>query len=333
MIICLTGGFGGVKFILELLKVVKEKLVIICNVGDDIELYGLKISPDIDTVIYGLSGLLDESRTWGIRGDSFNFLQQFKRFAKDVWFSLGDKDLAVHIYRTWRMKNGAKLSQVISEIKQMLDIKHEILPCTDDTLQTFVETSNEIIHYQEFFVKHLAKPEIKEVYYYAKRDAKSDRYKKYFAKDILLNNKSIVSPSEGLLDLFEKVEKVIICPSNPVASIGPILAVEGIKNFLEEKEVIAISPFVKNLPIKDKSIQRRILAQKKLIEAIGCEHTPLGIAKLYSRFLDTFFLDIRDCEYIQSIEELGVKVVLGEVVANSKLEKEKLMKTLLEILK
>lgn len=321
----MTGGYGGAKFIVELAKFLKEKLVVVCNVGDDIEMFGLKISPDIDTVIYALSGLLDEDRTWGVKDDTFNFLNQFKNFS-EIWFSLGDKDLAVHIYRTWRMKNFAKLSQVTSEIASALKIKQTILPCTDETLQTFIEIRNGIIHYQEFYVKHQAKPEVKRVYYRT-----NDRM--YFAEDILINNKSIVPPSDRLLDLFEKAEKVIIAPSNPVASIGPILAVNHVRKMLEEKEVIAISPMVKNLPTDDESILRRITSQKKLMEAIGLEHNPFNVAWLYRKFLDVFFLDVSDVNYLQEIKDLGISVMLSKIVPRTEQDKKIFIKDILKILK
>ena len=154
----------------------------------------------------------------------------------------------------------------------------------------------------------------------------------HLADDVLLNNNSIVSPSEGLLDMLEKARKVIICPSNPVASIGPILAVEGIRDLLEEKEVIAISPMVKNLPVDNESIRRRITAQKKLLEAIGYEHTPFDVAKLYNRFLDIFFLDVRDSNYLEDIKNLGVEVILEKIIPNSPQDRMALVKKVLEVL-
>jgi len=304
MITALAGGVGAARFLTGLVKVVDEKaLSIIVNTGDDIELFGLHISPDIDIVVYTLAGIVDEEKGWGIKGDTFQCLEALRRLNQEVWFALGDRDLATHVFRTNFLKKGHKLSEVTAEIARALGLKMAIFPITDDKFETRIVTRDGALHFQEYLVKRGAKDEVLGVEFVGADNAK---------------------PAAGVVDAVMNAELVIVCPSNPVVSIGTILAVNGVRDALKQTEAkkIAISPIVAGAPIKGPA--------DKLLRGLGLEVSAYSVAKLYADFIDTFILDTADSAEKGKIEKLGIEVKVANTIMRTLENKVRLAKTVLE---
>jgi LPPG:FO 2-phospho-L-lactate transferase len=304
LIAALAGGVGAARFLTGLTRIVKEEdLSVIVNTGDDIELFGLHVSPDIDIVSYTLADIVDEDKGWGIRGDTFQCLEMLKKLGLDTWFGLGDRDLATHIYRTDRLKQGANLSQITNEICRSLGLKVKILPMTNDRFETRVSTSEGTMHFEEYFVKKQSKNDILGVEFVGSATAK---------------------PSPGVLDAILDAEVVVVCPSNPVVSIGTILSVDGVKDALKRTsaKVVGVSPIVAGLPIKGPA--------DKMLRCLGLEVSAFGVAKFYSDFLDVFVIDTKDIVEKNRIEQLGVNVKVTNTVMKSLEDKVALAKVVLE---
>lgn len=300
----LAGGVGAARFLTGLSMLVKEEdISVIVNTGDDIELFGLHISPDLDIITYTLAGIVDESKGWGVRGDTFQCLKMLKVCGLDTWFCLGDRDLATHLYRTESLKRGYKLTQITREISSVLGLKTKILPMTDDMFETRVRTSEGSFHFEEYFVKRQAKDEVLGVEFVGATTAK---------------------PAPGVLDEILDAETIVVCPSNPVVSIGTILAVDGLRDALKRTNarVIGISPIVAGMPIKGPA--------DKMLRGLGFEVSAFEVAKLYSDFLDTFVIDTKDADSKSRIENLGVNVKVTNTVMKSLEDKVALAKSVLE---
>lgn len=291
MITALAGGVGAAKLLQGLVKIIPEKEVtVIVNTGDDIELYGLHVSPDLDIVTYTLAGIVDEEKGWGIRGDTFHCLEMLQRYGQETWFKLGDKDLATHIYRTQPLKNGLSLSEVTSGLYQMMGLEVRILPMTNDKFETKVVTDRGVMHFQEYLVKREAQDEV---------------------VNVLFEGAEKAEAAPGVLDSILGADAVIICPSNPIVSIGTILSVKGVKNTLKDTEakVAAISPIVGGHPIKGPA--------DKLMRGLGLEVSAHSVARLYQDFLDVFIIDYTDQTERERIEELGLHVIVTNTVMRS----------------
>lgn len=304
MITALAGGVGAARFLTGLLKIVNaEDLRVVVNTGDDIELFGLHISPDIDIVAYTMAGIVDENKGWGIQGDTFLCLEMLRKYGSDTWFALGDRDLATHIYRTQRLRQGLTLSQVTDEVCQVLGLKTKILPMANEKFETYIKINGGTVHFEEYFVKRQAKDEVLGVEFVGAATAK---------------------PSPGVLDAILDAKVVVVCPSNPIVSIGTILSVDGVRDALRRTnaKVVAVSPIVAGAPIKGPA--------DKLLRGLGFEVSAFGVAKLYSDFLDVMVIDTRDAEEKQRIEQLGVKVKVTNTVMKSFEDKVALAKTALE---
>ena len=304
MIVALAGGVGAARFLTGLTRLVEnEDLSVIVNTGDDIELFGLHISPDLDIVTYTLAGIVDEAKGWGVMGDTFQCLEMLKAHGLDTWFGLGDRDLATHLYRTESLKKGYTLTQITKEISSVLGLKTKILPMTDDVFETRVRTSEGSIHFEEYFVRRQAKDEVLGVEFVGATTAK---------------------PAPGVLDAILKAEIVVVCPSNPVVSIGTILEVDGVRDALKRTNarVIGISPIVAGMPIKGPA--------DKMLRGLGFEVSAYGVAKIYSDFLDTFVIDTKDTGSKSRVETLGVNVKVTNTVMKSLEDKVALAKAVLE---
>jgi len=304
MITALAGGVGAARFLTGLVKLVNEEdLSIIVNTGDDIELFGLHVSPDVDIVTYTLAGIVDEAKGWGIKGDTFQCLEALRRLNQEVWFAIGDRDLATHIFRTNLLKGGRKLSEVTAEVARALGLKMAILPMTDDKFETRIVTANGSIHFQEYLVKRGAKDEVLGVEFLGADNAK---------------------PAAGVIDAVMNAKLVIVCPSNPVVSIGTILAVKGIRDSLKQTgaKKVAISPIVAGAPIKGPA--------DKLLRGLGLEVSAYSVAKLYADFLDTFILDTADSAEKERIEKLGIEVKVANTIMRTLEDKVRLAETVLE---
>jgi LPPG:FO 2-phospho-L-lactate transferase len=300
----LAGGVGAARFLTGLVQQIEpDSLTIIANTGDDIDLFGLHISPDVDIVTYTLAGIVDEAKGWGIRGDTFYCLDMLKSYGVDAWFNLGDRDLATHIFRTQQLKNGETLSQVTAEICHSLGLQTNILPMSNNKFETRITTPQGSMHFEEYFVKHQCEPEVLGVEFAGAQSA---------------------APSPGVLESILEAQLVVVCPSNPIVSIGTILSVGGIKDALKRTEarVVGVSPIVAGAAIKGPAI--------KILTALGCEASAFGVATLYSDFLDAFVIDNKDGAEKERIEELSVNVSVTNTVMRTLLDKVSLAKTVLE---
>jgi LPPG:FO 2-phospho-L-lactate transferase len=304
MITALAGGVGAARFLTGLVELVNQKdLSIIVNTGDDIELFGLHISPDVDIVTYTLAGIVDEEKGWGIRGDTFHCLEALRRFNGETWFNLGDMDLATHIFRTNLLKNGVKLSEVTARVSRLLGLEVAILPMTDDRFETRVLIEEGLVHFEEYFVKRGGKDEVLGVEFLG-----GDRAK----------------PAAGVLDAIMEAEKVIVCPSNPIVSIGTILAVDGVRDALRRTDAkkVAVSPIISGAPVKGPA--------DKLMRGLGFEVSAFSVAELYSDFLDAFVLDVADSAEKDRIAKLGIEVEVTNTLMKSLKDKVELARTVLE---
>ena len=307
MLTVLAGGVGAAKLLQGLVKIVPEdKLTIIVNTGDDIELHGLYISPDLDIITYTLSGIVDEKKGWGIRKDSFNCLKMLGKYGLEEWFKLGDKDLATHIYRTKLLKNGFTLSEVTKKICQALGVKAKIIPMSNNKIETKIVTKTGTIHFQEYLVKRKAEDEV--------LDVKFDGVEK-------------AEPCVEALEAIENSEGIIISPSNPIVSIGPILAIKGFKDALKnlKNKVIAVTPLIQNAPVKGPA--------DKLMKGLGLKVSAYTVAELYKDFIEYFVLDKRDSSLKNEIEKLNIKVITTNTLMKSLKDKIELSKVILKALK
>lgn len=304
MITALAGGVGAARFLTGLLKLVpQEDLSVIVNTGDDIELHGLHVSPDIDIVTYTLAGIINEEKGWGIKSDTFQCLEMLKRFNQETWFALGDRDLATSIFRTELLKSGFTLSQVTSKISRDLGLSLKILPMTDDKFETRILTDAGSLHFQEFLVKRGAKDKVIGVEFIGATEAK---------------------PALGVIESIKRSDLIVICPSNPIVSIGTILSVNGVRDALKEVKArkVAISPLIAGAPVKG--------PLDKLFLGLGFEVSGLSVAKIYSDFLDTFIIDTVDVADKSEIEKLGVKVKVTNTLMKNLECKIDLAKAVLE---
>ncbi len=304
MITALAGGVGAARFLTGLIKLVNGKdLSIIVNTGDDIELFGLHISPDVDIVTYTLAGIVDEDKGWGIRGDTFHCLEALRNFNRETWFNLGDKDFATHILRTHLLKNGFKLSDVTAKISHALGLDVAILPMTDDEFETRIVTEIGSIHFQEYLVKREAKDEVLGVEFIGAESA---------------------NPAPGVVESIRDSQLVVICPSNPIVSIGTVLAVNGVRDAIRRTgaKKVAISPIIAGAPVKGPA--------DKLLRGLGFEVSAYSVAKLYSDFLDTFVLDTADAAEKDRIEKLGIEVKVTNTIMKNLQDKIELARAVLE---
>jgi LPPG:FO 2-phospho-L-lactate transferase len=304
MITALAGGVGAARFLTGLTQLVKKKdLSVVVNTGDDIEMFGLHISPDIDILAYTLAGIVDDDKGWGIKRDTFQCLDMLKRLGLPTWFALGDKDFATHVFRTELLKKGFTLSEVTDKICRALGVRVKILPMTNDRFETRIKTEDGSIHFEEYFVKRASKDKVLGVEFIGVTDAK---------------------PSPQVIDSIMNTELVIVCPSNPIVSIGTILSVKGIRNALQNTnaKVIGISPVVAGAPVKGPA--------DKLLRGLGLEVSAFSVAKLYSDFLDTFIIDSADEAERNPIESLGIQVKVTNTIMKSFDDKVRLAKVVLE---
>jgi len=306
LITALAGGVGAARFLQGLVRVVPEKdITVIVNTGDDIELYGLHISPDLDIIIYTLAGIVDEEKGWGIRGDTFHCLKMIQKYGHETWFNLGDKDFATHICRTHLLRSELSLSEATKTICKNLGLEVKILPMTDDEVETKIVTPRGIMHFQEYLVKGKAQDEVISVRFEGAKEAR---------------------PASGVVDSILDSAAVIICPSNPIVSIGTILSVKGIKSALEKTEamVAAISPIVGGSPVKGPA--------DKLMRGLGLEVSAYAVANLYRDFLDAFIIDQVDQAEKERIERLGLHVVVTHTIMKNLEDKVRLARVTLRSL-
>jgi LPPG:FO 2-phospho-L-lactate transferase len=304
-IAALGGGVGASKLLLGLYEVLDPaSLNIIVNTGDDVVLHGLKISPDLDIVTYTLAGIVDPAKGWGIRGETFHALKRLAGYGRADWFNLGDRDLATHIHRTALLSEGKTLSQAADSVRTALGVKARILPMSDDPVPTIIHSNEGSMHFQEYLIKRRAEPVVKGIRFEGAESAR---------------------PALGVLEAIGEATRIIICPSNPLISIGPILAVPQVREQLHSRktEVFAVCPIVGGKSLKGPS--------DKMLAQLGHEATALGVAKLYADFTGTFVIDPVDKRQAPAISALGMKVAILPTVMKTRAQKRKLARALLSL--
>ena len=302
MITVIAGGTGSVKLVRGLSKVT-EDLMVVSNIADNIWLHGLYICPDIDTVTYGLSGLLDKSRGWGVMDDSFVFLEQMRRLGQDYWFRIGDKDLALHIVRTRFLNEGKSLSGVTEWMRKKFSISTVILPVSDCHFETRIETPVGEMHIQEYWIKNHANLDISNIRYHGIEKA---------------------DPTSKALDAIRNSDMIVIAPGNPISSIGPIISMPLIRKELElrKKRVIAVSPLIGDQALSGPT--------SKYLVAMGIDSSPVGIASYYSGIASNLIISESDKEYENRIQNHGVNVYRTNIIMENELDEIKLSKYILK---
>lgn len=304
-IIVLAGGVGAAKFLDGLSRVVDpERIVVIVNTGDDIDLFGLKISPDIDIITYTLANVIDGDKGWGYKEETFNSLKIFEKFYGIGWFNLGDKDLATHIFRTDLYNQGYSKSEITSIISKKLGVKSKIVPMCNEPVITKIETPLKIMHFEEYYIKYQCEPPIQGVFFDGIDKAR---------------------PVDGLIMEIKKAERIIISPSNPIVSIGTILGVRGIKDALIEvrEKVYGISPIIEGKTVKGPA--------DKLLKFLGYEISSMAVAELYKEFLTHFIIDKKDSILKPNIEDLGLKCYVFDTLMDNIEKKKALAKFLMSL--
>jgi LPPG:FO 2-phospho-L-lactate transferase len=297
-VVALAGGVGAARFLDGLTRVIEpERVFIIGNTADDAEIHGLHISPDLDTVTYTLAGLANPLHGWGIRGDSFRCLEALGRLGADTWFQLGDLDLATHLHRTERLRQGATLSEVTSEITAALKVRSALVPMSNERVRTRICTPSGELEFQAYFVKRRARDRVTAIRFEGASEA---------------------TPAPGLLDAIANAEAVILCPSNPFISIGPILAVPGVRAALQRKRknVAAISPIVGGRALKGPAT--------KMMKSMHLRASAAEVAKLYADFCGVFVLDEVDRKQVAQVAALDMRPVVANTIMRGLREKKAL---------
>jgi LPPG:FO 2-phospho-L-lactate transferase len=305
MIVVLTGGTGGAKFVDGLRQVVPpEELTIIVNTGDDHTWWGLYVSPDIDSIAYVLAGMLSPERGWGVRGDTFHCLQTMKQLGEPAWFSVGDRDLAVHLLRTKLMSEGRTLSQATKEIAERLGLRSRVLPMSDNRVETRIETPTWEISFEEYFVQRRYQDPVKSVRFAGAAEA---------------------SPAPGVLDAIASAETVLIAPSNPVTSIGPILAVPGVRDALRTASapIIAVSPIIGRQAVSGPAAT--------LMAAQGLQASIAGVATAYEDFLQVLVVDDSDSEAAEGLASSRLQVQCTNILMRSSEDKTRVARAALTL--
>ena len=306
-VLALAGGVGGAKLAWGLAQVLPpERLVIGVNTGDDDDFHGLHVSPDLDTITYTLAGLSNPETGWGLAGDTFNALEMLKKYQVDTWFNLGDRDLATHIRRTQLLKGGATLSQVTQELCQSLGIGHRVVPMSDQPVRTVISTPEGDLPMQNYFVQRRSEPRVLGIVY---------------------NGSGEASPAPALAEALVDCELVVFCPSNPFLSVGPILAVPGIREGLRDlarpRLRVAVSPIVGGDSVKGPA--------GKIMAELGKEVSCVGVAREYRDVCDVLLIDEQDAGLAAEIRSLGVEPVVAPIIMDTEADKIGLAKLILDL--
>jgi LPPG:FO 2-phospho-L-lactate transferase len=287
----LAGGVGGARFLQGLIDVVDPAAVtIVGNVGDDLEPYGLHVSPDLDTVLYTLTGRIDPDRGWGVRGDTPRALEQARELGADAWFWLGDLDLGLHLARTELLRRGLPLSAATARLAEAMGLRATLLPATDDRLRTMITTPEGEVDFQTYYVRRgHADPVLR----------------------IRFDGAEAARPAPGVLEAIAAADVVVIAPSNPFISIDPILAVPGIRAAVaaRRERVVAVSPIVAGQALRGPAAA--------MLSSLGHEMSVVGVAQLYRTLASTLVIDDADSPAVERVERLGLRArVTATVMAN-----------------
>ncbi|MGZ4788868.1 MAG: 2-phospho-L-lactate transferase [Terriglobales bacterium] len=306
MITVLTGGTGGAKFVWGLAQIIPpEELTVIVNTGDDLTWWGLHVSPDLDSVMYALAGKLSRDRGWGYDDDSFRCLERMRSLGADGWFQLGDLDLATHLRRTQLLSSGKTLTEATAELCRAMGVKQRVLPMSDEPVRTIVATSDGELAFQEYFVRERCKPT---------------------AVDVTFQGAEKTTTAPGVLQSIIHSDLVLIAPSNPVTSIGPILAVPGVRDALRctTAQVIAVSPIIAGSAVSGPA--------GEMLKMSGHVVSAVGVAEAYRGLLDVLIADTQDESARRDIESKDVHAVFTNTVMKSDDDKIALAKFAIAVL-
>lgn len=304
MIVVLTGGTGGAKFAEGLKTVVRQQeLTFIVNTGDDLRWWGLPISPDLDSITYALAGLLSRERGWGVEGDTFHCLEAMGRLGAPDWFRVGDRDLALHLTRAQLLPDGLTLSEATRELTLRLGVEARILPMSDDRVETWVETPLGELSFEEYFVREQHRVPVSSVRFVGASEAR---------------------PAPGVLEAIQTAEVILLAPSNPVTSMGPILAVPGLREALRATPapVGAVSPIVGGAAVSGPAAALMIMQ--------GLPASAEGVARGYADFVDALVVDTRDAAGVEKIEALGIYALTTNTIMASQQDRAALAEFTLE---
>lgn len=300
----LAGGVGAARFLEGLVQVVpQEDITVISNTGDDEDFFGLRVSPDIDIVIYTLAGAINAATGWGLTGETFHALDALGRFGYETWFGLGDGDLATHVHRTKMLRDGATLSQATRSIAEAFGLRLTLLPVSDDRIRTMVETvAGETLAFQEYFVKRRTEDDVRAVRFDGIERAQ---------------------PAPGVIDAILGADLIAIAPSNPIVSIGPLLAVRGVRDALRQTRatVAGISPIIGGKTIKGPA--------DRMMASLGMTPTAAGVADAYRDFLDALVIDETDRDLAPAVEAAGVRAIVAQTIMRGPAEKRALAEVVL----
>jgi LPPG:FO 2-phospho-L-lactate transferase len=301
-IVVLCGGVGAARFLEGLLRTVEpERVTAVVNVADDAEFHGLHVSPDIDTVLYTLAGIVDPERGWGIAGDTWTVQTALARLGREIWFQLGDRDLATHIHRTALLRDGLRLGEVTDRLTSALGIRARILPASDEGQATMVRTDDGWIAFQEYFVRRRQQDVVHEV--------------RFEGANV---------PAAGVREAIRGAGVVVVAPSNPIVSIGPILALTGVREALRDRTapVVAISPIIAGAAVKGPAAA--------MLASLGHEVSAVGVARMYADFLDVLVIDEQDSSLAAAVNAAGPRAVVAPMLMTGIEEKKRLARLTLD---
>ncbi len=301
-VVALAGGTGSAK-LLRGLSALGVELTVVGNVGDNIWMHGLYVCPDLDIAMYTLAGVENRRLGWGLEGDTFRALAQLGRMGESTWFSLGDMDLAISVLRTKLLREGRALTAVTEKLRRALGVRQRLLPISDEPVETRIVTPAGELHLQEFWVRERGRPTVKGVKY-----AGSSRAR----------------PTKEVEAAIADADRIVLCPANPVTSIGPMLAVQGFPELLARAggRVSSLSPLVGRTPFSGPA--------GKLMKAVGLRADSVGAAERYSGFLDSMIIHERDASLVSAIEKLGIVCRLSNTKMSGPRDERRLAKELLE---
>jgi LPPG:FO 2-phospho-L-lactate transferase len=280
-----------------------DRVVVVGNVGDDVEPHGLHVSPDLDTVLYTLTGWIDEDKGWGVRGDSDRALEQARELGADAWFWLGDLDIGLHLARTEALRRGEPLSAVTARIAERMGLPLRLIPATDDRLRTMIDTPDGEIDFQTYYVRH----------------QHADR-----VTGIRFDGAELARPAPGVVEAIRDAAAIVIAPSNPLISIGPILAVTEIRSLLAARSApsVAVSPIIRGRALRGPAAA--------MLESLGHEASAAGVAAIYAGLVDALVIDEQDAELAEAVERHGMRAVVADTIMRDAAARERLARTALD---
>ncbi|CAA9540704.1 MAG: Lactyl (2) diphospho-(5')guanosine:7,8-didemethyl-8-hydroxy-5-deazariboflavin 2-phospho-L-lactate transferase [uncultured Thermomicrobiales bacterium] len=298
MIVALAGGVGGAKLAQGLARARPPgDLTVVINTADDFDLYGLRICPDLDTVLYTLAGIADPTTGWGIAGDTHHAMDAIAGYGRDPWFRLGDRDLATHVLRTERLRDGSSLSTVTAEFAAALGVATALVPMSDERVATLVDTPAGRLEFQDYFVA---------------------RRQQDVVTGVVFDGVEAARPAPAVAESLADATLIVFCPSNPIVSIGPILAVPGLRDLIAKCPApkIAVSPIVGGRALKGPA--------DRMLASLGFESSALGVAKMYAGLVDAIVIDDEDAALAPAIREGGMRVLVTQTVMGGPEDRERL---------